>query len=63
MASANQFINIYGSNNSGTQGSTTVTGTFTVLKAKLEKGHKATDWSPCYKDIFSVTDTTLNVNL
>jgi hypothetical protein len=40
-----------------------VTGTFTVLKAKLEKGHKATDWSPCYKDIFSVTDTTLNVNL
>jgi hypothetical protein len=30
---------------------------------KLERGHKATDWSPCYKDIFSVTDTTLNVNL
>lgn len=36
---------------------------FSISNLKLEKGHKATDWSPCYKDIFSVTDTTLNVNL
>lgn len=34
-----------------------------VCGFKMERGHKATDWSPCYKDIFSVTDTTLNVNL
>lgn len=36
---------------------------FYVCGIKLERGHKPTDWSPCYKDIFSVTDTTLNVNL
>lgn len=65
MASANQFINIYASNNSGTQGSTPISGAFTVIKAKLEKGHKATDWSPCYKDIFTYdsTNSQLVVNL
>lgn len=34
-----------------------------VRNIKVELGDKATDWSPCYKDIFSVTGTTLNVNL
>jgi hypothetical protein len=32
---------------------------------KFEKGHKATDWSPCYKDIFTYdsTNSQLVVNL
>lgn len=65
MAAANQFINIYASTTGGTQGSTAISGTFTVLKAKLEKGDKATDWSPCYKDIFTYdsTNSQLVVNL
>ena len=63
MASANQFINIYASTTGTTQGSTAISGTFTVTKAKLEKGHKATDWSPCYKDIWTVSGTELVCNL
>ena len=39
--------------------------TATLQRIKLEKGHKATDWSPCYKDIFSYdsTNNQLIVNL
>ena len=63
QASANQWMNIYASTTGGTQGSTTISGTLTVSKAKLERGHKATDWSLCYKDIFTVSGTELQVNL
>ena len=35
----------------------------TLTNLKWEKGHKATDWSPCYKDIFTVSGTELQVNL
>ena len=34
-----------------------------ITKWKLEFGDKATDWSPCYKDIFTVSGTELQVNL
>lgn len=30
---------------------------------KLERGHKATDWGPCYKDIFTYSNEILNINL
>ena len=63
MASASQFINIYASTTGTTHGSTAISGTFTVIKAKLEKGHKATDWTPCYKDIWTVSGTQLTCNL
>jgi hypothetical protein len=36
-------MNIYASTTGGTQGSTAISGTLTVSKVKLEKGHKATD--------------------
>ena len=39
------------------------TRNMSVGKWKLEKGHKATDWTPCYGDIFSVNGEQLNVNL
>jgi hypothetical protein len=39
------------------------TRNMSVGKWKLEKGHKATDWTPCYGDIFSVSGEQLNVNL
>ena len=35
----------------------------TVGKWKLEKGHKATDWSPCWEDIFTINGEELDVNL
>ena len=34
-----------------------------VRNIKVELGDKATDWSPCYKDIFTVSGTELQVNL
>jgi len=35
----------------------------TVGKWKLEKGHKATDWSPCWEDIFTISGEELDVNI
>lgn len=35
----------------------------TVGKWKLEKGHKATDWSPCWEDIFTINGEELDVNI
>lgn len=54
----NTFLNLYNSvsNASGTR-------KMEIGKWKLEKGHKATDWSPCYKDIFTISDTELVCNL
>lgn len=63
QAAASQYINIYASTTSGAQGSATLSGTFTVNKIKLEKGHKATDWSPCWEDIFTINDEELDVNI
>ena len=59
-ASGSKFIRLYNS-------VPYVSGTLnmSVGRWKLEKGHKATDWSPCYKDIFSYdsTNNQLVVNL
>ena len=38
-------------------------GTVYLRRPKLELGDKATDWSPCYKDIFSYSNEQLIVNL
>ena len=51
MVSANDYIRIYASNNLGSQGSTEVTGTCVVNWIKLEKGNKATDWTPAPEDV------------
>lgn len=63
MANASQYINIYASTTSGAQGSATLSGTCTVNKVKLERGHKTTDWSPCWADIFTFGSETINVNI
>lgn len=42
---------------------TTTAFNATISNLKWEKGHKATDWSPCYKDIWSVSGTQLIYNL
>ena len=59
-ASGSKFIRLYNSvpSASGTMN-------MSIGKWKLEKGHKATDWSPCYKDIFTYdsTNNQLVVNL
>jgi hypothetical protein len=34
-----------------------------IKKAKLEKGHKATDWSPCWADMFTYTSDTITMNI
>ena len=54
----NAFLNLYNS-----VGYADGTRKMEIGKWKLEKGHKATDWSPCYKDIFTVSGTQLQVNL
>ena len=56
MVSANNYIRIYASNNAGTQGATEVTGTCVVNWIKLEKGNKATDWSPAPEDMATSED-------
>jgi hypothetical protein len=48
-------------NNYNTNGTTSVTHTYWDFK--LEKGDKATDWSPCHKDIFTISGTQLQINL
>ena len=63
QASTNKWMNIYASTTGGTQGSTAISGTLTVSKVKLEKGHKATDWSPCWEDIFTYSDNTITMNI
>lgn len=63
QATATQNINIYASTTGGTQGSTAISGTLTVNKVKLEKGHKATDWSPCWADIFTYASDTITMNI
>lgn len=42
-----------------------VSGTvsMSIGKWKLERGHKATDWSPCYADLFTYSSETINVNI
>lgn len=57
-ASGSKFIRLYNSvpNASGTKN-------MSIEKWKLERGHKATDWSPCYKDIFTLSGEQLIVNL
>ncbi len=35
----------------------------TVGKWNLEKGHKATDWSPCWADIFTYASDTITMNI
>lgn len=57
MVSAANHVNVYCSNNSSSQGSTAVTGKCTVNWIKLEKGTKATDWSPAPEDVDSVLNT------
>lgn len=58
MVSAENYIYFYSSNNAGSQGSTTVTGTCNVNWAKLEKGNRATDWTPAPEDVeTSISDS------
>lgn len=58
MVSAENYIYFYASNNTGAQGSTTVTGTCNVNWAKLEKGNRATDWTPAPEDVeASISDS------
>ena len=45
------FVNVYSSTTGGVQGSTPISGTCTVNWIKLEKGNKATDWSPAPEDV------------
>lgn len=45
------FVNVYSSTTGGAQGSTPISGTCTVNWIKLEKGNKATDWSPAPEDV------------
>ena len=45
------FVNVYSSTTGGIQGSTPISGTCTVNWIKLEKGNKATDWSPAPEDV------------
>ena len=37
--------------------------TATVRKVKLERGHKATDWSPCWANIFTYNNETITMNI
>lgn len=45
-------INVYCSNNTGTQGSTAVTGTCTIEWIKIEKGDTATPWCASKIDLY-----------
>lgn len=45
------FVNVCSSTTGGVQGSTPISGTCTVNWIKLEKGNKATDWSPAPEDV------------
>ena len=60
MASANQYVLVYASMLVGSNGSTTISGTFTCTHVKLEQGNKATDWTPAPEDLYSYTDSGLN---
>ena len=37
--------------------------TATVKNVKLERGHKATDWSPCWTNIFTYNNETITMNI
>lgn len=54
----NAWLNLYNSvsNADGTR-------SMSIGKWKLERGHKATDWSPCYADMFTYSSETINVNI
>lgn len=55
----NLWLNLYNS-----VGNADGTRSMSIGKWKLEKGHKATDWSPCWADIFTYDGSeTINVNL
>lgn len=56
----NLFINFYNSPGVGASGTTY---NMIIEKAKLEKGHKATDWSPCWADIFTYASDTITMNI
>ena len=57
---ANPFINFYNSPGVGASGTTY---NMVIEKAKLEKGYKATDWSPCWADIFTYANNTITMNI
>lgn len=54
----NKYIRLYNSvpSASGTMN-------LTVGKWKLEKGHKATDWSPCWVDMFTYENEQITMNI
>jgi len=54
----NAWFNVYNS-----VGNADGTRSMSIGKWKLEKGHKATDWSPCWADIFTFGSETINVNI
>lgn len=56
----NLFINFYNSPGVGVSGTTY---NMVIEKAKLEKGHKATDWSPCWADIFTYNSEQITMNI
>ena len=37
--------------------------TVTMRHLKIEKGHKATDWSPCWTDIFTYANEQITMNI
>lgn len=57
---SNAFINFYNSPDVGASGTTY---NMVIEKAKLEKGHKATDWSPCWADIFTYGNEQITMNI
>ena len=58
--SQNAYLNCYNSPNAAAAGTA---HNMVIGKWKLERGHKATDWSPCYADIFTYSSETINVNI
>jgi len=47
----------------GASGNTTAGTTVTIKNVKLEKGHKATDWSPSWKNLFTYASDTITMNI
>lgn len=44
-------------------GGNTAGTTVTLKNVKLEKGHKATDWSPSWKNLFTYASDTITMNI
>ena len=54
----NAWFNVYNS-----AGNADGTRSMSIGKWKLEKGHKATDWSPCWADMFTYGSEQITMNI